>query len=355
MAVYWFTLAAVGYFLLTARLLDPALNEREFGRLPERPTSRVFVTFAALVLVAVGSLRWGVGTDFFTYVGLYEKYKISFVDDLRNFDEPGAKGLAFVVGKVYDDPAAFFFATSVITIGLMLYTLAKYSIAIEVSYFLFVFVGVWHGSFNAVRQFLACAIILAAHRFLMDRKRVKYAAMVALASVFHISAVVMIALLLIPNRRLRAPMLLLLGGVAVAGLYGSGAILEAIESVRGSALTSDYVLNQVNPLRVAVAVAPVLLYWTAGVSTEADGRWFYRNMAVVHAVVMLGASGPYLARFALYTMVFLPLIIPRLIDFRDRRLTIVVRVAAVLLYGLFWYTEVSGSSSLREFEFVLTR
>lgn len=354
MTTYWVTIAAVGYFVFLSRLMDPGLDERPMGHLPATFTSRVGLALASLILICVAGLRWGVGTDFFGYVRNYDIYKVHFFTDLRHFDEPGLKGLAWLVSHLHDDSAVFMFAASAITLGLILLALTKYSTAAAMSYLLLIFVGTWHGSFNGVRQYLAAAIIFAGHRLIVDRRPVAYALVVALAASVHISALAAAILFFVPRKRLSGAMVLLMMGVAVAALYASDAALALVEVVTDEQVElTTYVTTRINPLRIAVAVAPILLYWTKGVRTEADGEWFYRNMAVVHAAVVLAASwSAYLTRFSIYTTVFLTLALPRLIDFHDRRLTLLARGAALLLYAAFWYVEVSGSSALNDFHFL---
>lgn len=354
MSVYWIVIASVAYLVWLAKATDPGLSERLPGLLPMPTSSRIFVGLAALILVGVAALRWGVGTDFFGYIRNYDRYKTSFFEDLRSFNEPGIKGLALLVYHVRDDARVFVAVAAVITVGLMLWTITRYSTAIGMSFLLFVFVGSWHGSFNGVRQFLACAIILAGHRFIIDRRPVRFALVVALAASFHISALAIALLYFVPNRRLRVRTVLLLAGAAVALSYASDAVLSLVEFVKDDDLTlTSYVTTRINPLRIAVAIAPVLLYWTRGVRTETDGEWFYRNIAIVHAAVMIAGSwSAYLGRFGIYTTAFLPLIIPRLVDFPDRRLTAVVRTGAVLLYAAYWYIDVFDSAALNDFRFI---
>jgi hypothetical protein len=352
--VYWVTIAAVGYFVFLSRRMDPGLDERPMGQIPATFTSRLGLALASLILICVAGLRWGVGTDFFGYVRNYDIYKVHFFTDLRNFDEPGLKGLAWLVSKLHDDSSVFIFAASALTLGLALWTLTRYSTAVLMSFLLFIFVGNWHDSFNGVRQYLAAAIIFAGHRFIVDKRPIRYALVVLLASSVHISALAMAMLYFVPRKKLRVAMILPMVGAALAALYASDAVLGLIEVVTEEEVTlTTYVTTAVNPLRIAVAVAPALLYWTKGARTEADGEWFYRNMAMVHAAVMLAASwSAYLGRFGIYTTVFLPLVLPRLIDFHDRRLTLLARGAALLLYAAFWYVEVSGSSALNDFHFL---
>lgn len=353
MTPYWITLAALAYLLWMAQSLDPTLDSRPTGQFPTATSSRLFLGATAAILMVVAALRWRVGTDFMAYINNYDLYKDTFLDDLKSFDEPGIKGLALAVSFVRDDPKVFVAVAAAITIGMMLGVITRYSVAIGMSYLLFVFVGAWHGTFNGVRQYFAAAIILAGHRFIVNKKFIGFAVIVALAASFHISALAMALLFLVPNRQLGPRMILLLAGSAVALLYASDAVLEAAEFVKEDLTITSYVTTGINPLRIAVAVAPVLFYWTRGVRTEADGEWFYRNMAIVHGAVMFAVSwSAYLGRFGIYTTVFLPLVIPRLIDLPDRRLTAFLRAGIILLYAAYWYVEVSGSAALRDFKFI---
>lgn len=358
MTIYWVTIALVGYLMWMAKLAEPAMNDHTMGTLPTRPLARLFTLMAALVLMLVAALRWNVGSDYGQYFENYDSYKLSFFADLRAFNEPGIRGIAWLVSKVADSPDVFIAAASLLTVGLMLFTITRYSIAIPMSYLLFIFVGAWHGSFNGIRQFLAAAIILAGHRTIVERKPIRFLLVIAVASAFHISALAMLPLYLLPNRRLRPAMIVLLVGASLALLYSSNAALNVVGLVKDADIASvgSYATNAINPLRILVAVLPVALYFTKSKNTEQDGEWFYRNIIVVNAVVMLAASlSTYLGRFGIYTSVFLPLAIPRLVDFPDRQLTTTLRALTLLLFAFYWYVEVSNSASLNNFHFISDR
>src|SRR5690606_1681350 len=106
------------------------------------------------------------------------------------------------------------------------------------------------GSFNAVRQYVACAIILLAHRYVIDRSPLRYLLAVILAASFHVSALAMIFLYFLPTRRLRPSLLIGLCVVSAALATGSEAAVRLIEGIQGSNLSnSDYVTRDVNLLR----------------------------------------------------------------------------------------------------------
>lgn len=356
MTPYWVTLALLAYLLVLTYQLDPAVDTKLANGLSFSTSTRICLTAAAAVLVCVAGLRWGIGTDYFGYYKGYSQSGAEFITALQAFDEPGIKGLAWATSQISDDAAAFMFAASSLTLIPILWTTVKHTNAVGMSLLLIVFVGTWHGSFNGVRQFLACAVIFAGHRFIVDRRLIPYALVVVVASSIHISALAMAVLYLVPTKQLSRRMVVLLAALALGALYSSDFMISLFETVDESLEVTEYVTHSINPLRVAVAVAPVLLYWSPGVRTRADGQWFYRNMAVVHAAVVLAASwSAYLTRFSIYTTAFLPLVLPRLIDFPDRRLTALTRAAVTLLFAVYWYTEVSSSSALNDFRFIWER
>lgn len=356
MTAYYVTFGVVAYFLamteLTNRRASVGLGETH----TRSTTSRVFLFFAAIALILVAGLRWRVGTDYGSYARNYEFYQDSFWADVTTFNEPGAKGLAIVASRIHDDYATFILLASLVTLGLMLWTIAKYSPAIAFSVSLFVLSGLWHGSFNGVRQYLACAIVFAGHRFVVTRQPVRFALVVLTAGLFHVSALAMIGLYLVPRRRLGLIGVGVMLAVGLAALNYSDVVLGFVESVKGEDLTTEYVTTAINPLRIAVAVAPVALYGLAARGEQSADEWFYRNMAIVHAGIMVAASwSAYMGRFGIYSTAFIPLILPRLVTFSDPRVTLLARAAVLFLFGIYWYRDVSSSVALNDFMWVFER
>ena len=77
-----------------------------------------FVIICIIILAAVGGLRYYVGTDYGSYYHGYPKYAESVMERINTWDEPGIAVIAKIVSLVYDDPGAFMFANTVITVFL---------------------------------------------------------------------------------------------------------------------------------------------------------------------------------------------------------------------------------------------
>lgn len=355
MTAYYVTFGIVSSLLILSELVRRRPLEAPGASATSTVGTSLVVVACALLAIMAG-LRWRVGSDYGGYARNYSAYQDAFVADLRSFNEPGIKALAIVSSRVFDDYATFILLASLITVGLMLRTIVTHSPAVAFSVALFVLAGTWHGTFNGVRQYLACAIVLAGHRFVIDRKPVHFGLVVLAAGLFHLSALVAVALYFVPRRKMHWAGLLAIVGVSLAALYSSDAVLGIVESVKGEELTTVYVTAAINPLRIAVAVVPLALYAVAERGDDRAGDWFYRNMAVVHASVMIAASwSAYLGRFGIYTAAFIPLILPRLVRFSNPTATFLARLGVLVLFGIYWFSDVAPSPALNDFRWVFDR
>lgn len=326
---------------------------------PRRGPAFFWAVCVVVVLAGVAALRYRMGVDY----GQYERmYLLGYLEltrtDISFGSESGFDALASLAGRIYDDPATMFALASALTVGLMVGTYARFAASFPLAVFLFVMVGLWHGSFNGVRQFLAVAIIVAAHNLLLGRRRMAFAVAVALASTFHVSAWVMLPLALLPQRRLslgRVGLVLVLAVLAVAGYEAVGAALDAVNE--DEILGSNYFETRVNPLRVGFAFVPYAIYALFSEKERCSPRThLYANLALIHGAVSLAAfESAYIARFTLYTAAFIPLALPAILATTGVATKRAVTLGCCLVYGLFWYVEVTTAATLLPFRWLTER
>lgn len=309
---------------------------------------------AIATLVIVSGFRYAVGTDFFNYYRM-EGYSKKLDESLKTLDEPVLPLLATIVSKFTDNGSYFLLVCAALTITLSLVPCYKYTNSILFVTYLYIFVGIWHGSFNGVRQFLAAAIVFAGHRLILQKKIWKYLLVVFIAFCVHKSAVVMVIPYFILNNRVSIKNLLLLaiGTLIVAWNY------EDIFRFAGLLKDSDmqmsdaaYYTTSVSIFRILVACAPAVFFVVLYLSEDTKGEErFYINALVMNAAAMLAMSNSaYLARLAIYTNMFSPLAIARLLRLKNKQLESVIKVVIVTLFAVYWYIEVSRSSSINNFQ-----
>ncbi|SDL81851.1 EpsG family protein [Tessaracoccus oleiagri] len=350
-------LVTVGLSLVAETVLGSEGRVVTSRRLNLRYIATFCMTTVTLVLILMAGLRWMVGTDYGQYERNYVEYRDGFLTSLITFDEPGIRLLAVAASWINDDPAMMFFLAAVITVGLALRTYLRNTdgpIAFVLS--LYILSASWHTSFNAVRQALAISLIFAAHRYIMQRRFLAYSVVVALATSFHLSAAVAILLYWIPFRKIRiSGVLWIVVGTAMSFLAAEQ-ILRFVLEITGLGVTA-YVLRTVDPVRVLIALAPLALYASySPKSTDDSKTWFYRNLAVWHAAISVPFStSAYLYRYTLYTMIFMPLALAALTEFKQPLLRQWARVGIILLFGVVWYYEVSQTPDLNPFKWIWDR
>lgn len=367
MIVYGVVLALLAYVFVMAGLTSrarPALAGTGYYvkavQRPDRPRrGRVAALAAGAILIGVAALRWEVGTDYISYLRLYEVYVATDLTELLPWQEPGIVLLARLAGLVNSDPALLLGITSVVTVGIAVFTMWRDSKWLGYSMFLYVLLGCWQLSFNAVRQGVAIAILFWAAKFVLERRFWPFLAAVLVATMFHISAAVGIFLFFVPRRPLGLLGVLTLIAAAV-GLTGSyAAVGSAYEAIRSREFVNfEYLDRRVNPARVLLGIAPGLLYLLMARASKYDARVsFYGNMAILHGALWVASAGSaYLARFTGYTEIFLTIGIPAVLStLKSAEERVFLGGLILSVYAVSWYLVTSAQPALVPFQWVFQR
>ena len=317
--------------------------------------------FSIIATLAITSgLRYYVGTDYYAYYNGLNSYGKALKRSLLALNEPMLPLIATTLRLFTSDGAWFVMACAVLTMCLLLIPQYKYSSSFLFSTLLFILVGNWHSSFNGVRQFLAAAIVFAGHRYIFERNFKKYALVVFLAFCTHRSAIVMIVPYFILNNRLSVKNILLLVGGTMLLSANYDTVFKFIGFLKETDMAigdQGYYAKSVNILRVLVACAPAILCFVLYFNTKVTSEdVFYINALIMNGAAMIATSNSaYLARLGIYTNVFTPLAKAKLIRKDNRAVQTFLRIGIVALYYVYWYTEVSKSSSLRYFHWIWER
>lgn len=357
MGAYYLTFAVVFSFSLIAISISKTMGYQDMS-IKEQPFAvKIFLFLTAAMLIFVAGCRYYVGTDYGAYYKGLTIYAPHFEEALRTFDEPGLPLIARIVSWFTDDGAYIIFACSCLTIGIFLITIYRYENSYLMTSLLFLFLQ-WNGTFNAVRQCFAAAILFCGHRFIYDKKLWKWLLTVLLAACFHISAVIMAVLyFLLRNKvRLRNVLLLAIGTYIVSANYDT--VFSFVGLLKDKDMVLDtYATTTVNALRILVSCSPaiacLILYYKKELSEE---QTFYMNSLVIHAAAMVAASNSaYLARIGIYTTPFVVVALPKLFRTENKVLERILRIGIVVLYAIFFYVETSGSKSLSNFQWIWER
>lgn len=329
--------------------------------LESKPASKItsaLLIAAVIPLIFTAGFRYEVGADFNAYYKADEVFGGNVWEKIKTLNEPGISILTEIINLFSNDGAAYIFTFSFLTIVPTTYILLRRSNNYTVILLLYVFCGCWHGTFNGVRQYLAATVIMFGYRYIQEKKFVKYAITVLIAYCFHSSAIIMIVPYFVMRGKInfRNIFLLALGTLLVSSNY------EAIFSFIGALKDKDvsvgtYATTSVNILRVLANCAPAVLAVALYIKKDpTPEQTFYINGLIVNAAAMIAASNStYLARISIYTTLFIPAGLPKLIRMEDKIMEKVLWVIIIALFAVFWYYEVSTYPSLNHFKWVWER
>lgn len=357
MLIYYVTIIAVFFTSMFAQdsIIYEKIDQLYYSRKNNR--FKFFALITTIILILVAGLRYKVGADYNNYIYTYEARKITWMTFVKSFDEPGIAILCKICSMIYDNSATMFFACSLITIGLYMHNIKKYSNSYIFSVIMFILCGTWAGSFGAIRQYLAAAILFAGHRYMYDRKFTKWLLVVLLAFCFHRTAIVMLPVYFIADKKINLKSIVLLIIAVLVIRYSYDFIFSFMSSFKGTNQTRyDYMNASVNIFRVLVAVVPILLYFmTYYLHKERNDKEteFYSMMLFVNATFMLATSNSaYLARTGIYTETFVVFAFPKLLNYLKFRIRRQYKLVIVSCYFLYFAYQMYASSSLNNFQWI---
>ena len=150
-------------------------------------TIRLFSVILAIVIPStLYALRYGIGTDYFSYVSAYHKLQeIGF----NSRYEWGYVLINLIVGKLNGNVQLVFFLTSVIMMTFIYCAIRFYSKSLNVGIAMFSYMMMYYQmSYNAVRQSVALAICLYSIKYIYERKLLRFTLLTLIASGFHNTA-----------------------------------------------------------------------------------------------------------------------------------------------------------------------
>lgn len=302
----------------------------------------LFVFVCAAILSTVGGLRFYVGADFGGYYWGYVNYVQELPTRLANWDEPGIALIAKILYFFSQDGAAFIFVTAALTVSLFVFTLSKHTDDFFFVIMLYIFTSCWSGCFNGVRQYLAAAILFAGHRFIFDRKLIKYCIVVFIASSFHITALIMLPIYFLITKNLDIKKILFIMVSGIVMIYSYDFLFELVgilkDSETGGANT-QYAQNTIHPLRVVISLAPILLYFFLVIqkNTFSAEENFYMGFIFVNSAITIATSNSaYLNRASIYFVPYIPLSLLFLINKFDKNQQLIIKAVVLILYAVVW-------------------
>ncbi|MEA5012881.1 MAG: EpsG family protein [Angelakisella sp.] len=189
------------YYILLAFVLLAGWYVFEYKK--SKQGAVAFMIITAVALVAVATLRYSIGFDYFSYETIYNDIvKLPFgqavsTDIYKSF--PLYAALNWVIGAAGGNYTILLLLCNILMTGCVFWVIWRYSKLPWMSVFVYITLQFFAHTMNLFRQSIAMAIILLAYGALRERKPIPYFILILLAATIHISALVMLPVYFIIN------------------------------------------------------------------------------------------------------------------------------------------------------------
>ncbi|MDR6878642.1 EpsG family protein [Bacillus sp. 3255] len=341
MAILWANLVVVYVASLFSRYLAKPVA---IGSGPPMVKPNKWLTVIVMATFAlVAGLRNNIGDTVF-YI---HSYRITdFTWEAVKAEKDIGFGILQMILKSYtDNPQLLIFITALVTNVLIIYVFYKYSRLFELSVYVYITSGLYIVSMNGVRQFLASAIVFAATKYLFEGNWKKYFLIVAFASLFHGSALILIPVYFIVRRKAWTSSTIVLLAMAVILIMGYSVLSDAFFTAIADTHYSEYQNFQeggASLIRVAIGAVPLIFAYLGRNKLRELFPFgdYVVNMSLLNFVVMAIATQNWIfARFTIYFGLYNVLLMSWVISLFVRREQKFMYYAILGFYLIYFYFE----------------
>lgn len=311
---------------------------------------KLFFLALAVVLILFAGLRIAYN-DTFTYVHGYEN--ISLEGGILNGvnwkigNNPGFAVLNRWLSFWGCSAQTFLLIYSILTVGIYLWFIRKYTNNLWLSVFLFLMLGSYIFTLAAIKQCVAVAFCLVGVDSAINRKWGLFVLWVLLGTLFHPYALMYLIVPLLFFRPWSSKTYILLLVFIVAGFLLQPLMDKVIDvtTMLGEEYdAASFSGEGVNPFRLAVVCVPIFLsFVTRRVIWQEDNRTqnCLLNLTMLNGAIMFVAlfgTANYFARLANYFLIFQTLSVPWLFThFEKKSKQLITSVAVVCYFAFFYY------------------
>lgn len=323
--------------------------------LAQRKNKKAYMIFAAIVLTFIAGLRANtVGIDTQGYTELFARIAQGRLDLAYGLEISFKYICAFLLA-IWNNSNFLFLIFALITnilIFVRLWELREY-ISLPWAVIIY-FAGFYFTTFNIVRQFVAVSIIFFATRYLTKKKYFKFLLFVAIAFLFHKSALLGVLLVAfdifawkhLTNKQKRLLTLFWILGIIVVLLFGALIIGRYVNYFKNIQFDFGIVVF----IKMALFVFTVALLigekwhdtdkngYSVGAYTCNTAKVYY---AVGILLTMLGYMFSYMDRIGIYFYLFETVYIGMVM--KSKRVEILIKLAIAALYLMLLLVTLSGN------------
>lgn len=349
----------VFYILLFLPLVIHVMKTRGQEIDTKKTSSTAIGLFFLLLTILIMLRHESVGNDTRNYLNIFARHSRLAWDNLTSDGlEIGYVFYSKLIHSVFGSSRLFIVITSAV-VGLMIYpTYKRLNIDFPLTVALFIIMPNFVMMFSGIRQMMAIAIGFLAYEFVRKKKFIPFVIMVAVAMSFHISAFMLV--LMYPAYHFRVTKLRL---IALIPLLGVLFVFNEPIFVFLSKYIEEYTRFEADVTSTGaytmLILFTILLIFSFVIPDEKmmDSETLgLRNLLIVSLALQMFVPLHALAmRMNYYYIIFIPLLMPKILQYRKRdlaKVAILSRTIMVIFFiGYFFYSAYTSDNNLNVFPY----
>lgn len=234
-----------------------------------------------------------------------------------------------------------FIVTSFIILYLISKVIFKYSKKYELSFFLFITMYFYYNSFNQIRQYIAIAITFYAIKYIFEKDLKKYVICIAIAFLFHQSAIIMLPFYYILQINFSKKISGIIIGLGILGYLILDKVLLIVFSLipryqkyasgELSKLLTDG-SNIVHALVLILLLAVIFILKDKLEEKDEKNKIYINAILFATTLQILGTRTVLFSRIVYYFSIYAILLIPNILDVVEEDKKRIVYISIMVIY-----------------------
>lgn len=184
-------------YVIVALLSYVFLNRSKVAKTKKGKIILILSSF--MLLFFVSAFRVNVGTDYLSY----KEWFNSISEPSFGYVNFCFNNLIYIIKLFTNNSQYFFAATSFLILSIIYMVNIDEKKDYDMSLFLFIALGFYFSTFNGIRQWIAVALFMWAYKFAIKKDLKKYVILILVASLFHITALLLLPFYFVFNFKIK--------------------------------------------------------------------------------------------------------------------------------------------------------
>lgn len=291
---------------------------------PSKKKNLIFLSLSFLQLFLISTFRFDIGYDYQMYFEGFIRMGMEGFDTIKYMDwEIGFNIYTKLIAMFTTNEKVFFAITALICLVPTAWFIFKNSKNVWLSTLLYINLSFFYCSMNFLRQSIAISILLFAWHFLKKKKFIPFAIILVIASLFHVTVLIMLPMYFLVNMKPSLKTVLIYCYALLFFFISSSGFINLITDIFHAEYKESQFITQGLPF--IYSIIPVLFVVAATLFAKELMKINPNNKYLINILyfaafwMVIMSKHSLLERFSYYPYIFMIVLVPDIIEaIRDK-------------------------------------